>query len=123
MEEERRKDNGMGIIIGLAGFILGAFLIKKIIHRKHSITSTPKEYKEICPEELNEEKVLDINPRQQRIFDMLKKKGKISAKDLVSLVPSVSSRTLRRDMDVLVGLGVASQKGSTKSTYYKYIHG
>ncbi|MDD4382302.1 MAG: DeoR family transcriptional regulator [Candidatus Dojkabacteria bacterium] len=123
MGEERRKDNGMGIIIGLAGFVLGAFLIKKIIQRKQANISVPKECKEIGPKKLNEEKVLDINPRQQMIFDMLKKNGKVSAKDLTSLVPSVSSRTLRRDMDVLVGLGVASQKGSTKSTYYKYIHG
>ena len=112
----------MGIIIGLVGFILGAFLIKKIIQERQHQELTPKVQKGICPKKVSEEKFLDVNPRQQKIFDMLKEKKKISSKDLVSLVPSVSTRTLRRDMDVLVKLGVASQKGSTKSTYYKYIH-
>jgi predicted HTH transcriptional regulator len=123
MEEDSRKNNGLGIIIGLVGFILGAFLIKKIIQEGQHQKSNSKVQKEIYPKKVNEEKVLAINTRQQKIFDMLKKKKEISSKDLVSLVPSVSTRTLRRDMDVLVKLGVASQKGSTKSTYYKYIHG
>lgn len=123
MEEDHKKDNSLGIIIGLVGFILGAFLIKKIIQSKKAESPSHKISKKLPLKEQNDEIFLDVNPRQKRIFNMLKKKGTISSKDLVSLVPSVSSRTLRRDMDVLVKLGVASQKGSTKSTYYKYING
>jgi DeoR/GlpR family transcriptional regulator of sugar metabolism len=38
--------------------------------------------------------------------------------EIYELVPGVSTRTVRRDMDKLVKEGFVSQQGTTKSTQY-----
>jgi predicted HTH transcriptional regulator len=60
------------------------------------------------------------NDRLQRILSVVRERGIITPKELRILFPEVSTRTLRRDMDVLAKAKLVSQKGSTKSTFYKY---
>lgn len=59
-----------------------------------------------------------LNGRQQRILSRLGEEGRMDPKEIYDLAPNVSTRTIRRDMDTLVGLGLVSQEGSTKATTY-----
>jgi len=124
----RKENHALSTILTLGGIFLGAFLITKLTHQETSSTpmskESPEKKKEEKPEvkiEKVEEKILGLNDRQIRILKVVKEKGIITPKDIQILVPDVSSRTLRRDMDVLAKEKYISQKGSTKSTFYKYI--
>lgn len=64
---------------------------------------------------------VDLNERQNRILMELKCRGEISPSEIYRLQPNVSTRTLRRDMDVLVKAGIVRQDGNTKSTKYIYV--
>ncbi len=119
----KKNDGVLGTILTLAGVVAGVFLITKLTHQEtHKIPmskeSDPKpKLKETAPEQ----KLDGGNDRQQRILAVVKEKGMITPKELQSLLPDVSTRTLRRDMDSLAKAKLVSQKGSTKSTFYKYI--
>jgi predicted HTH transcriptional regulator len=132
----KKENHALSTILTLGGIFLGAFLITKLTHQETSSTPLSKESggkkkeEEIQPDEGSpravlekevEEKILGLNERQARILKVVKEKGIVTPKDLQILVPDVSSRTLRRDMDVLAKEKYISQKGSTKSTFYKYI--
>ena len=80
-----------------------------------------KEIVEKKVEPKSDSKFESLNPRQRLIMDELVKVGEITPKDLKNLIPDVSTRTIRRDMDTLAQKGLIVQKGSTKSTYYQYI--
>lgn len=79
------------------------------------ITPDTKSKKKQEPEEFKE-----LNERQRRILAQMREEGKMSPSEIYSLVPGVSTRTVRRDMDSLVRAGFVSQKGTTKSTRYIY---
>ncbi len=128
----KKENHALSTILTLGGIFLGAFLITKLTHQETSTTPLSKESGEkknlldkgsprADLEKEAEEKILGLNERQVRILKVVKEKGIITPKDLQTLVPDVSSRTLRRDMDVLAKEKYISQKGSTKSTFYKYI--
>jgi len=124
----KKENHALSTILTLGGIFLGAFLITKLAHQETSSTpmskESPEKKKEEKPEvkvEKVEEKISGLNDRQIRILKVVKEKGIITPKDIQTLVPDVSSRTLRRDMDVLAKEKYISQKGSTKSTFYKYI--
>ena len=123
MANSSKNSNGVwGTILTLAGVAAGVFLITKLTHQEtHKVPmskeSDPKpKLKETAPEQ----KLDGGNDRQQRILAVVKEKGMITPKELQSLLPDVSTRTLRRDMDALAKAKLVSQKGSTKSTFYKY---
>jgi len=124
----KKENHALSTILTLGGIFLGAFLITKLVHQETHNTPLSKESgvkkKTEKPEtqiEKVEEKILGLNERQARILKVVKEKGIVTPKDLQILVPDVSSRTLRRDMDVLAKEKYISQKGNTKSTFYKYI--
>jgi predicted DNA-binding transcriptional regulator YafY len=48
----------------------------------------------------------------------MQKKKVVLPSQIYDLYPEVSTRTLRRDMDVLVELGFVRQEGSTRDTKY-----
>jgi predicted HTH transcriptional regulator len=64
---------------------------------------------------------IELTERQKKIVKELVEKGKIYPSQLQELLPDVSSRTIRRDMNALEKKGLVKQKGTTKSTYYVYI--
>ncbi|MCD4756021.1 DeoR family transcriptional regulator [bacterium] len=62
-----------------------------------------------------------LTQRQKVIVESVVKKRRLYPTDLRKLLPDVSTRTIRRDMDRLEELELVKQNGSTKSTYYTYI--
>lgn len=117
-KETENKSTGLSNLIQLAGLAVGVFLI---IFLKHTQS---KNSEPLLDDDMNEEggvKIEDkFNERQNSILNLIKKKKTLTPSEIYSLSPNVSTRTLRRDMDVLVENGVVIQEGSTKSTKYTY---
>lgn len=63
---------------------------------------------------------LSLNERQMKILERIRQEGRMDPSEIYNLIPNVSTRTIRRDMDVLVAKGIVSQEGLTKSTSYIY---
>ena len=115
------------LILITFGFLL--FLIKSIqrgsdgkpVSNKTFIKkpiTKEKEIKKVEPKAVR--KFQNLNSRQQMIMAEIQKVGEITPKELKNLIPDVSTRTIRRDMDTLSAKGYITQRGSTKSTYYQY---
>jgi len=122
VNSSKKSDGALGTILTLTGVVAGVFLITKLAHRETPKVPMSKESdpKPKLKETVPEQKLDGGNDRQQRILAVVKEKGMITPKELQSLLPDVSTRTLRRDMDALAKAKLVSQKGSTKSTFYKY---
>ena len=131
MEENEKNTSIWSVLFSILGFLFGAFLIYKVFVEKKELKKEKKEEKgEITPKAANDEvkkvekiekKIYPINERQYKILAKIKEKGEMIPSEIYALEPNVSTRTLRRDMDVLVKQGVVKQEGSTKSTKYTYI--
>jgi predicted HTH transcriptional regulator len=110
-------------LLALLGFTFGLFLIIFLKQGKSKKSEHPKtdEQKEegrvkISPTTLDLEN--QLNERQLRILEEIAQEGRLDPSEIYELVPGVSTRTVRRDMDALVSLGLVVQRGSTKSTTY-----
>jgi predicted HTH transcriptional regulator len=116
---KENKNEMLNTILTLSGIFLGAFLITKIVHPEqgegHMIKNLDSEPKPVKTPSM------DFNERQNKIISMLQQKRIVTPKELQKLIPNVSDRTLRRDMDTLAKEKIVLQKGSTKSTFYEYI--
>jgi predicted HTH transcriptional regulator len=128
MKENEKEVSVWSVFLNILGFLFGAFLVYTAISKKKE--SKKEEKGEITPKAVKDEvekiekiekKIYPINERQYKILAMIKEKGKMEPSEIYALEPNVSTRTLRRDMDVLVKQGVVKQEGSTKSTKYRYI--
>lgn len=65
--------------------------------------------------------VKDLTERQKNILIYMTEKKMAKPPELRKVAGDVSTRTVRRDMNVLIEKDLVSQEGSTKATYYKYI--
>ena len=128
MKENEKEVSVWSVFLNILGFLFGAFLVYTAISKKKE--SKKEEKGEITPKAVKDEvekiekiekKIYPINERQYKILAMIKEKGRMEPSEIYALEPNVSTRTLRRDMDVLVKQGVVKQEGSTKSTKYRYI--
>jgi ATP-dependent DNA helicase RecG len=59
-----------------------------------------------------------LNERQQQALDYVRANGRITNSDYQSLVPDVSSETIRRDLADLVEKDLLIKVGSKRATYY-----
>lgn len=123
MEGEDKKIPVRTIALNLLTFVATAALIFKAVRE-----SNEKEAKKVAEDgneekkvEKIEKKIYPINERQYKILAEMEKNGQMEPSEIYAIQPDVSTRTLRRDMDVLVEQGVVKQEGSTKSTKYTYI--
>jgi len=130
MEENEKDTSIWSIFFSILGFLFGAFLIYKAFTEKKESKGIKEDEGEITPKATSDEvkkiekiekKIYPINERQYKILAAIKEKGEMIPSEIYALEPNVSTRTLRRDMDVLVKQGVVNQEGSTKSTKYTYI--
>lgn len=139
MNSEHKKDNSLLFnLVTLLTFGLTLFLIiflkqgegKKTEHQEKD-KSQEKGRVKISPQtpssikrgkEAREEPqdFRGLNERQIKILSRIKEEGVMDPSEIYSLVPGVSTRTVRRDMDKLVEAGLVLQKGTTKSTQYIY---
>ena len=137
MNTEHKRDNSILFnLITLLTFGLTLFLIIFLKHSKGKKTEhLPKRESEDegrvknSVQEQTEEKdklpketsVLgSLNVRQKKILAEIKRRGIMEPSEIYDLVPRVSTRTVRRDMDKLVEAGLVLQRGATKSTQYIY---
>jgi len=127
MEENNQKETSIwSMLTSVLSILIGIFVLLSIFkNKKTEETKTlPNEEKPVKKKEILQDSVrniVDVNQRQSSILAEIEKKKEMTPSELYKLQPSVSTRTLRRDMDVLVSKGVVRQEGSTKSTKYTYI--
>lgn len=131
MEDNDKDTSVWSVFLNILGFFFGAFLIFKAISgRDEEKEEEEEEIGDITPKAASDEvkklgkiekKIYPINERQYKILAEIEEKGQMEPSEIYALEPNVSTRTLRRDMDVLVKEGVVKQEGSTKSTKYTYI--
>jgi len=60
-----------------------------------------------------------INERQEKILEILREKGRAQVGQLVSVLPQVSKRTLRRDFRFLLKRGLIERIGEKNYTFYQ----
>ncbi len=92
--------------------------IKQAIKELVFIKTEPKEVKEKPVErKIN----VDFNSRQENIVSVLKNKEKIQVKDIITVLPNVTKRTIRRDLNDLMEKGVIKRIGQNNETFYALI--
>ncbi len=126
MEDDNEKDVSVwSVFLGILGFFVGIFLVLKALGDKDE--EKVKQEGDITPKAVKnkvekiEKKIYPINERQYKILATIREQKEMEPSEIYALEPDMSTRTLRRDMDVLVRQGVVKQEGSTKSTKYTYI--
>lgn len=122
---EKENSSFLFNLIALLTFISGFFLImflkqKRSKKSEHAPLAVPIRQNKEKFSSTSHQSLSGLNSRQRKILDQIKLKNKMDPKDIYALVPNVSTRTVRRDMDILVDLGFVLQQGSTKSTTYIY---
>ncbi len=65
-----------------------------------------------------EKESVELNSRQEKIVDLLRKREKIQVKDIQEFLPKTTKRTLRRDLSYLVQKNMAKRFGKGNTTYY-----
>lgn len=70
---------------------------------------------------LKKEKLNNQNQifREEKILKFLKEKEKVQVRQLKEILPQVSKRTLRRDLQKLVKKGLVEKIGEKRKTFYK----
>ncbi len=128
MEDNNQKEMSVkSLLTSILSLLIGLFLLGSILkNRKDEDSKSELKEKSQTPdkEEIVQDSVKNVvglNKRQAEILAEVSRLKEITPSELYKLQPNVSSRTLRRDMDVLVNKGLVSQDGSTKSTKYTYL--
>ena len=128
MEDNNQKERSVkSLLTSILSLLIGLFILGSILkNRKDEDSKSELKEKPQTPdkEEIVQDSVKNIvglNKRQAEILAEVSRLKEITPSELYKLQPNVSSRTLRRDMDVLVNKGLVSQDGSTKSTKYTYL--
>ena len=106
------------IIIVTCGF--GAILYLLVTHGSEEMGEKEEKVK-VKPPVVKVIEVKDLTERQKNILTYMTEKKMAKPPELRKIAGDVSTRTVRRDMNVLIQKGLVSQEGSTKSTYYRYM--
>jgi hypothetical protein len=86
--------------------------IDKKVEEKKAIIEQPVKL-------IKEEKSKDLDSRKEKILNFLKEKKQIQVWEVKELLPDVSKRTLRRDFEHLLKLGLVQRIGERNETFYK----
>lgn len=72
--------------------------------------------------ELEEDELTDLKKkltvRQGKLIEIIKSKKQATMKELKDGFPSITTRTLRRDLSSLIDMGIVEKQGSTRSSVY-----
>ena len=63
-----------------------------------------------------------LNSRQEKILDILCKRGEVTVEELLGEIGGITERTLRRDMRKLEEMGWSKKEGNTKGSRYIYTY-
>lgn len=108
-------------LVSLLAVVLGAFFLAKNWRSKFNNTE------ELMPESepvaklkrvVTVEKKIDLSPRQQVVYAIIRGKKSLEMKDLLPKIPGVTERTLRRDLLKLQEAGLITKQGTTKASSY-----
>ncbi len=78
-----------------------------------------EEKTEAREEPVKQDRKKKLNPRQEKILEMLKSKEKLQVKDIQEVIPQATKRTLRRDLGDLVEQRMIKRVGKGNVTYYQ----
>lgn len=59
-----------------------------------------------------------LNERQKRVFIYIKENGRITMKEYIEIYPYVNRKTLTRDLNHLIKLGLIIRKGQGRRDLY-----
>ena len=59
-----------------------------------------------------------LDKRKRKIIDILKKKQKVQVREIKEILTDVTKRTIRRDFDALLELGLVKRIGESNNTFY-----
>ncbi len=107
-------------LLGVVGILFTYFFVSK---NKDSVFSLESGLKKEGKEKkvvrnVRKEKNENLNDRQKKILDVLKKDKEVTVDLLLKKISGVSERTFRRDMNKFESLGYIKKTGSTKSAKY-----
>jgi hypothetical protein len=102
----------------------GLKAIKKIDARRPSTLvkaeTRPKVESKALPDIASSEKQKsNLTARQQKIIEFLKQKEKAQVADLQQVLPDVTKRTIRRDLDELLVSGMIVRMGEFNQVFYQ----
>ena len=61
---------------------------------------------------------VSLDKRKQKIIDILKKKQKVQVWEVKEVLTDVTKRTIRRDFDALLDMGLVKRIGESNNTFY-----
>lgn len=64
---------------------------------------------------------IKLSDRQQKIMDFLRQKQRAQVADLQQVLPDVTKRTIRRDLDELLGTGHIVRMGEFNQIFYQIV--
>lgn len=96
----------------LSSLIIGAIVVLVLNYEKESTTLPAK----VIP--MKKQESGEINTRQNILLALLRQHKSLQMKEIEKRIQTVNVRTLRRDLDKLLRLGLISKTGSTKAAVY-----
>ena len=93
-----------------------------IVRQSHNFSTKPAEKRSEPKKSKDVAQVItlaELNTRQQKILQILKEQGRAQVQDLNKVLPQVTKRTLRRDMELLLKRGLVVRMGDKIKTEYK----
>jgi hypothetical protein len=97
--------------------LLGIF---EEIQRPRSVEVKKEKEKPVLPKELKTEiEAAPLTDRQRKILEYLKAKENAQVWEIQKVVPEVTKRTLRRDLDELLQMDLVERKGEWNTVFYE----
>jgi len=69
-------------------------------------------------EGVRKDPIVRVSPRQEKIIEILKEKGRAQVWEIKQIFPEVTKRTLRRDFEFLLKQGKIERIGERNNTFY-----
>jgi len=78
-----------------------------------------QEHAQIAPEKPPESFAPIFSDRQKKILDFLQEHKKAQVMDLQTILPNITKRTIRRDLDELLKMGRIIRLGEFNQVFYR----
>lgn len=64
---------------------------------------------------------VDFTERQEKVLEVIKNNKKVQVADIIKILPDVTKRTIRRDLNVLLRHGLVVRTGDFNRTFYSVL--